>query len=70
MVEPIKCTNGYCPIVVKGALFAGYFAHCDNCGKSAGIKRSQEEAMKEWNRWVEIGGFIQPAPADAGEVSK
>lgn len=63
MTDPIHCKKNTCNIVVKDALFRGYFARCETCGKSAGtvIPGSPDEAIAEWNRWVQIGGFIVTA---------
>lgn len=60
MIEPIRCKKDTCEIEVQTGLFGCKYAHCWHCGKSAGIKSTKEEALAEWNRWVEIGGFIQP----------
>lgn len=67
MIEPIRCKKDTCEIEVQTGLFGCKYAHCWHCGKSAGIKNTEEEALAEWNRCrilslskgVEIGGFIQ-----------
>lgn len=59
MPEPIRCKKDTCDIQVKHALFNGYYAHCATCKKAAGIATTPDRAIGGWNRWVEIGGFIQ-----------
>lgn len=63
MIEPIRCTKDKCEIEVQTGLFGCKYAYCWHCDKSADLKDTEAEAIAEWNRWVQIGGFIKPAEA-------
>jgi hypothetical protein len=67
MIEPIRCKKNECQIETEAALFGGYYARCQTCNKVAGHAMTKEAALAEWNRWVEIGGFIQVAREAKGE---
>jgi len=53
------CKKGNCDLIIQTSLFGRKYVECQACSKSAGIVDTEAKAMAEWNRWVEIGGFIE-----------
>lgn len=48
----LKCRKGTCDFRIHKALFSGHYVWCARCEHSAGIERTEGDAIATWNRWL------------------
>lgn len=57
------------PTVVKAALLRGYYCRCVVCKGTTGFAPSEDGALREWDRWMEIEERINAASLASGQAA-